>query len=359
MRYIISSRMNSSLLRPGQALAVACLSLACLPSVALAEVPKVVTDVPPVHSLVSLVMGDLGTPELLLEPGASEHHFQLRPSQAVGLSSADLVVMMGPELTPWIETPLTLRPEGAPVLGLLKVAGTHLREYAEEDHGHEGHEHEAHEAGHDHEGHDHEGHDHSGHDHAGHDHEAQSHDHSGEDHGHSHDGVDPHAWLDPENARIWLPVIAAELARLDPENAATYAANAKAAQDRIAAADTEASALLRGVAQRPFVTFHDAYGYYVSHYGLALAGAVSAGDASTPGARHLTELKARVEAGEVVCLFPEAGQDPALALRVAENTGVKIGAALDPVGTAMEPGPELYTTLLVATATTLAACLSE
>ena len=61
----------------------------------------------------------------------------------------------------------------------------------------------------------------------------------------------------------------------------------------------------------------------------------------------------------MVCLFPEAGQDPALALRVAENTGVKIGAALDPVGTAMEPGPELYTTLLVATATTLAACLSE
>ena len=33
-------------------------------------------------------MGDLGTPELLLEKGASEHDFQLRPSQAAGLADA-------------------------------------------------------------------------------------------------------------------------------------------------------------------------------------------------------------------------------------------------------------------------------
>ena len=43
----------------------------CLASLALAtplqaEVPRVVTDIPPVHALVAQVMGDLGTPELLL-----------------------------------------------------------------------------------------------------------------------------------------------------------------------------------------------------------------------------------------------------------------------------------------------------
>ena len=38
------------------------LALASLPTLALAEVPKVVTDIPPVHALVSQVMGDLGTP---------------------------------------------------------------------------------------------------------------------------------------------------------------------------------------------------------------------------------------------------------------------------------------------------------
>ena len=40
-------------------------------------------------------------------------------------------------------------------------------------------------------------------------------------------------------AGIWLGLIAAELARLDPENAATYAANAKAATAGIDALDAE------------------------------------------------------------------------------------------------------------------------
>ena len=90
MRYIISSAVAS---------------LACtLP--AWAEVPKVVTDIHPVHALVSQVMGDLGAPVLLLERGASEHDFQLRPSQAADLADADLVVWIGPELTPWLDRAL-------------------------------------------------------------------------------------------------------------------------------------------------------------------------------------------------------------------------------------------------------------
>ena len=90
MRYIISP-------------AIATLAFA-LP--ALAEVPKVVTDIHPVHALVAQVMGDLGTPDLLLERGASEHDFQLRPSQAASLADADLVVWIGPELTPWLNRAL-------------------------------------------------------------------------------------------------------------------------------------------------------------------------------------------------------------------------------------------------------------
>ena len=47
-----------------------------------AEVPRVVTDIPPVHALVSQVMGDLGTPELVVRPGTSPHHHTMRPSEA-------------------------------------------------------------------------------------------------------------------------------------------------------------------------------------------------------------------------------------------------------------------------------------
>jgi zinc transport system substrate-binding protein len=295
---------------------------------ALAEVPKVVTDIPPVHALVAQVMGDLGQPELLLAKGADEHDFQLKPSQAGAVADAGLVVWIGPELTPWLDSALETRGEGAAALALLRAEGTELRNYAapgevgddaghEDDHGHE-------EAGHD-------------------------------DHG--HDGTDPHAWLDPGNARIWLGVIAEELGRLDPENAATYQANAAAAGEGIAALDAELAAMLEPVRGKPIVTFHDAFSYFGAHYGLNLAGSIALGDAASPGAARLSELRATLEAGEVLCIFPEVQHDPALVTQMAEGTGAKIGGALDPVGSSLEPGPGAYAALLTELAGVIAGCV--
>lgn len=292
---------------------------------ALAEVPTVVADIPPVHALVAQVMGDLGAPELLLAKGADEHDFQLKPSQAGAVADADLVVWIGPELTPWLDGAMDSRPEGAASLALLDAEGTMRRAYGEakaDDHGHE--EEHADEAGH--------------------------------DHGHDHGSEDPHAWLDPGNAQVWLGLIAADLGKLDPENAATYAANATAAGERIAALDAELQALLAPVKDMPVVTFHDAYGYFSDHYGLTFAGSIALGDASSPGAARLSELRGELEAGGVVCLFPEVQHDPALVEQLAEGTTVRIGGALDPVGSALDAGPGAYAALLGGIARTIADC---
>jgi len=318
---------------------------------ALAEVPKVVTDIPPVHALVAQVMGDLGQPELLLARGADEHDFQLKPSQAGAVADSDLVVWIGPELTPWLDGAMDSRPEGAASLALLEAEGTMLRAYGEvkaDGHAHEdehGHEDEhAHEDEHGHE------------DAHGHEEETAG---DGHDHGHDHGSEDPHAWLDPGNAQVWLGLIAAELGRLDAANAATYDANAKAAAEQIAALDTELAALLAPVKDKPLVTFHDAYGYFAEHYGLTFVGSIALGDASSPGAARLAELRGDLEAGGVVCLFPEVQHDPALVEQLAEGTTVKIGGALDPVGSSLEPGPGAYVAHLTGMATTIADCAGK
>lgn len=327
---------------------------------AMAEVPRVVTDIHPVHSLVAQVMGDLGSPELLLERGASEHDFQLRPSQAAGLAEADLVVWIGPELTPWLDRALEGIGGEAARLGLLAVPGTVVQAYSEDGaHGHEGHDHgtgaKAEEAGHDHDhGHDEaaaeEGHDH------GHDHGAEAHAEAEAGHDHAHEGSDPHAWLDPGNAKVWLTAIAAELSTLDPENAATYAANAEAAAARVDAVDAEVAALLEGVKGKPVVVYHDAYGYFAAHYGLEIFGSVALGDATAPGAARLSELRAGVEGGESVCLFPEAQHDAGLIEQLADGTGAKLGAALDPNGSMQEPGAGAWEGTLRALAVAMADC---
>jgi zinc transport system substrate-binding protein len=288
---------------------------------ARADVPKVVTDIPPVHSLVAMVMEGVGTPTLLLDTGADAHSFQLRPSKAAALADAGLVVWIGPAMTPWLERPLGNLAGGARQRVLLEAPGTVTRTFGETD-----------EAGHD-----------------------------GADDGHDHAGIDPHAWLDAGNAGVWLDLIAADLSQLDSGNAALYAANADRARAAIARIDAEIAALLKPVGAHPFVVSHDALGYFAARYGLTIAGTVAAGDATAPGAAHLRDLQARMgrtdAQTDAMCIFPEANHDPRQVAALAADTGTRIGGVLDPEGTGMEPGPQVYPAILTGLADTLLACL--
>ena len=116
-------------------------------------------------------------------------------------------------------------------------------------------------------------------------------------------------------------------------------------------------ALLAPVKDRPFVTFHDAYGYFVAHYGVTFAGSVAEGDAATPGAARLRALQDTM-AGGVVCAFPEVQHDPALLLQLLDGTTVRAGAEIDPVGSSLPAGPDAYDTLMRSLATNLADCLN-
>lgn len=331
MRYIISFLLTS----------------VALGSSAMAQTPKVVADTVTTHALTSLVMGDLGTPQILLEQGANPHDVQLRPSQARSLSQADLVIWLGPEMTPWLDRALDGLAAKTPRLSLLHSAGTLIREYDAPEGGDAAHAHE-----------DHSGHD--GESHAAHDNDEQNHDdHAHSKEGHSHAGLDPHAWLDPTNAQVWLKTIASELSALDPAQSATYIANAEAAAREIKALDQRLQAQLAPIHDKPFVTFHEAYGYLIHHFGLTSAGAIALGDATAPGAARLTALSDALKAGKAECLFPEAQHDPVQAQRLSEASGVKLGPALDPEGSAITPGPQAYAALMQGLADSLTSCLQQ
>lgn len=307
--------------------AAAMLCLAGFP--AQAEVPNVVTDIPPVHALVAQVMAGLGTPELLVTGGSDAHSFQLRPSQAASLGRADLLFWIGPEMTPWLDRALAGDFAGRSVT-LLQAPGTFVRHYGEsEAHGHD----------------DHEGEDHS----EGEAHEDEQHA------GHDHDGADPHAWLDPGNAVVWLDRIAADLAAADPDNAGIYAANRDTAKAGVIAVEADMRAAFAD-AGAPIVVFHDAYGYLADHFGVNIAGAIAEGDAAEPGAAHLSALAGAITEKGVRCIFAEAGHDPGQVETLAADTGIRVGGALDPEGQMLTAGPALYGRLMRDLADTISAC---
>lgn len=298
-----------------------CLAVA-LP--ALAEPPRVVTDIPPVHGLVSMVMDGVGAPDLLLQPGTSAHDFALRPSQAQMLSDAALLVWIGPALTPQLDDALDSLLKGQQLL-LADTVGTHrlpMREEAVfEDHD----------------------------DHA----EGEGDDH---DHGHDHayGAIDPHLWLAPENAQVWLTAIAESLAATDPDNAETYRANAESAAAAVQDAERQAQAVLAPVADKPLGVFHDAFQYYETAFALTTLGAVSNSEAAAPGPARLDGLRAHFEQMQPVCVLTEPAADLRL-LRVAAGEDVPV-AELDPLGAALPLGATLYPALMTDLANRIAAC---
>ncbi len=310
---------------------------------AAAGVPDVVTDMPVVQSLVAQVMGDLGSPAVLLEQGMDVHSFQLRPSQARAVATADLLIWVGPELTPWLQRTVAGVGLAGRSVELLHSPGTETRDFGAAD-GHAAHgeggagAEVAGDAGGD----------------AGGD--AAGVEGGGDPHGHS--DIDPHAWLDPANARAWLDLIAAELGAADPDNAATYAANAAAAKSGVDRVEALVRDVLAPVGATPILVHHDAYGYFEAHFGVIIAGEIELGDASAPSARKLDEVRKLLIANAAACIFPEAQQDPGLLDAVTRGTGTRVGSALDPEGTSLPYGPGLYGELMTRLARSIADCVN-
>lgn len=288
---------------------------------AAAEAPRVLADTPPVHSLVAMVMGDLGSPALILPPGISPHDASLTPSEAQALTEADLIVWTGPAMLPWMEETLaSLAPE-TPTVALLGEQGWDrlaLREGVDL-----------------------------------HDHEADGHEHAA-----PHWSVDPHAWLDPAVAAAWLPAIAAELGRVDPANIEVYGANAAAAAEELLALGAEVNVQLAPFADRGFAAGHDALQYFERAAGLTGAWAVTDATGADPAPADAEALREAVVAGEVACLLLDPETDPAWAATLGEGAELRT-AEIDPEGLSLEPGPALYPALIRGLADALEGCLTE
>ena len=297
---------------------------------------SVVASIKPIHSLVAAVMGDIGTPHLLLEAPSSAHHFTLKPSQARSLQAADIVFWVGPTMEqPLTKALATLAPQ-AQTLPLIESAGLVLINFDKVTPAHEKHDHEKH---------DHEKHDHEKHDHEKHDEHAKHDDHL----------INPHIWLDPQNAKIMLGVIAARLAKADPENASTYAANADSMAARLATLETDITSQLASYSAAKFLVLHDAHVYFERRFGLRNYGAITTEPDVMPTASRVKALRDELREHRFDCIFTEPFLGQKAVALIAEGSKVSIGT-LDPIASNLPAGAQLYPDLLMSYAKALQSC---
>ncbi len=278
--------------------------------------PKVVASIVPLHSLVSGVMYGVAEPEILLKGVNSEHQASYSPQQIADLGHADLVFIIGDNLEVKLgeisgtdavngKTFVKLNLAHGVIKHLIREGGTWDVDGDEPATG---------------------------------------------------NTVDPHIWLDPENAKAMTTAIAAALSQADAANAPTYNANAAKEIAALDALETEIKSTLDPVKGKPFIVFHDAYQYFERRFGINAVGSISDYTATPPSAARLEEIRNKIKSSNAVCAFREPQFSDAAVSVVTEGSKAKLGV-LDPIGAKLTPGRLAYFELLRDVTKNLKDCL--
>jgi manganese/iron transport system substrate-binding protein len=284
---------------------VGLLALACLGGPASAEQRKVfraVTTFTVIQDIAQNVAGDKAIVDSITRPGAEIHEYQPTPLDIVKAQAADLVLWNGLNLERWFErffqnvkdVPSAVLTDGVEPLGITE--------------------------------------------------------------GPYNGKPNPHAWMSPNNALIYVENIRKAFSKYDPANAETYAKNAAAYSAQIKALDEPLRKRLAAIPknQRWLVTSEGAFSYLTRDYDLreAYLWPINADEQGTPQqVRRVIDL---VRKNKIPVVFSESTISDRAAKQVARESGARYGGVLyvDSLSAAGGPVPT-YLDLLKVTVETI------
>jgi zinc/manganese transport system substrate-binding protein len=177
-------------------------------------------------------------------------------------------------------------------------------------------------------------------------------------------GDDPHWWQDPRNAILATEAVRDALAEADPDGRRAYERNAALYVRELRALDDDIERCMQRVPpeKRKLVTTHDALGYFADRYGLEVIGSVipSLSTQAQPSAKEVDALVEQIEEERVEAIFPEAAVSQRLERAISRESGAEVGRELwaDSLG-GEGSGAETYVDAMRANADALAEGMSS
>ncbi|MDH4983296.1 metal ABC transporter substrate-binding protein [Hyphomicrobium sp. D-2] len=274
------------------------------PSSAARDKPlKVVTTFTVIADIAKNVAGDAAVVESITKPGAEIHDYDPTPGDIVKAQSADLVLWNGLNLERWFEkffqnisdVPSVVVSDGIEPMGITEGA------------------------------------------------------YSGK--------PNPHAWMSPSSALIYVENIRKALVERDPDNAEVYNRNAAAYSERIKAIDKPLRERLAGIpeGQRWLVTSEGAFSYLARDYDLRelYLWPINADQQGSP--QQVRRVIDEVRKNGIPVVFSESTVSDKPARQVAKETGARYGGVLYVDSLSEEGGPvPTYLDLLETTVGTVA-----
>lgn len=252
---------------------------------------QVVVSLFPLYDFARAIGGDKADVTLLLPPGLEPHSYEPKPDDMIRISKANLFIYTNRYMEPWADKVVSGVVSGKGPKIIDAGAGITYLPAAEHEDAHEGHGH----------------------------HEQHT------DHDHHHGEMDPHIWLDFENAQRMVRTMVTAFSQVDQANAAYYRANGDGLIGKLVDLDNRYREGLRSCQSRELIHGgHYAFGYLAKRYNLeyhALSGVSAEAEASP--ARMLDMLKALKQTGSRT-LFAEELLSPRLTETLAREAKVEV-----------------------------------
>lgn len=281
---------------------ISVLALSLSSSLAYAKF-KVVTTFTIIQDMAQNIAGDAATVESITKPGAEIHDYEPTPKDIVKAQSADLVLWNGLNLERWFEKFFQNVKDKSAVVVTEGIEPMSINE------------------------------------------------------GPYTGNPNPHAWMSPSNALIYIENIKNALVKYDPQNKETYEKNAALYAQKIKELDKPLREKLAQVpeAQRWLVTSEGAFSYLTRDYGFkeAYLWPINAEQQGTP--QQVRKVIETVKANNIPVVFSESTISPKPAKQVAKETGAKYGGVLYVDSLSNKKGPvPTYVDLLNTTVSTIA-----
>jgi len=283
-------------------------------SVCVSAQPNVLTTIKPLQMVAAAVMDGVATPELLIPSQQSPHYFTLRPSDAVKLRRADIILWVGPQMETFLADAIKQSTASARIIQGSALDGVHLLSLIGED--------------------DDEHSDHSDHDHS----------------------YDPHLWLDVENVQLIAANLLVQLHVIDPGNDAQYASNLVKFTQRLEQLQQDISAEGERIQGGAYVVYHNGTMYLERQLGIEHLFVIVPNHDIQPGIRHLLELRELVQQRQPSCILEDVNTNPTTVDTVFGNTPVR-KVTLDAMGDGIALGPESYIELMARLTGKISLCI--
>ncbi len=277
----------------------------------------VIVTVKPIHGIVAKVMEGVAQPRLLLDGGEDPHTYAIRISDSRALAHADVVFWVGRDLEIFLDRTFGALPDQVNVVALDQAPGLSRLPLRTRGIWISKPENKSTQSG----------------------------------------ALDPHIWLDPDNAVSIARFVAATLAEYDPPNAMRYAQNADSFARDVTRFMESIGDLLGPQLNSNYLVLNDAFQHFENRFGLTPAGAVLNHAEDSPGAKSLKLIRTYLQSESIRCVFGEVSPPP-FVRTLLERTKAQY-VWLDPMGRELDAGPAHYFVMMEAILYGLERCLAQ